>query len=299
MDSKENGGGGREATKAFSDESDKDAPDPEEGDLDDLDDMLDEFSTAKASQFQDPNSEPIPHPSDKETPSESAAETNAFSEDLQEQMAALLGERNKSPEVEQGLEAMMRSLGSANNASEPSISDKTPLNAEESFRDTIRKTMERMQTSSDQAGSAGHGDGTDDFMGQMLKELSGGEVPADGNEEGFNKMLLGMMEQLTNKEILYDPMKELHDKFPSWIERNHNNIDPRDMKNFYEQQKLVGEIVERFERRTYSDSNTADREFIVDRMQQMQAAGSPPADLVGDMDAADTLNSIDTGCAQQ
>ena len=32
----------------------------------------------------------------------------------------------------------------------------------------------------------------------------------------------------------------------------------------------------------------------------MQAAGSPPADLVGDMNAAqDTLRDIDTGCAQQ
>ena len=35
-------------------------------------------------------------------------------------------------------------------------------------------------------------------------------------------------------------------------------------------------------------------------LNQMQAAGSPPADLVGDMNAAqDALGDIDSGCAQQ
>ncbi len=33
---------------------------------------------------------------------------------------------------------------------------------------------------------------------------------------------------------------------------------------------------------------------------QMQAAGSPPADLVGDMNAAqETMGDIDSGCPQQ
>lgn len=35
-------------------------------------------------------------------------------------------------------------------------------------------------------------------------------------------------------------------------------------------------------------------------MYQMQAAGSPPADLVGDMSAAqDTLGDLDSSCAPQ
>lgn len=32
---------------------------------------------------------------------------------------------------------------------------------------------------------------------------------------------------------------------------------------------------------------------------QMQAAGSPPPDLVGDMDGAEALGGMDQGCAQQ
>ena len=82
-------------------------------------------------------------------------------------------------------------------------------------------------------------------------------------------MLMGMMEQLTNKEILYEPMKELRDKFPEWMSKNRASTAPDDLKRYEEQQRVVGEIVARFEKKGYSDDNVADREFIVDRMQQV------------------------------
>ena len=80
-------------------------------------------------------------------------------------------------------------------------------------------------------------------------------------------MLMGMMEQLTNKEILYEPMKELHVKFPDWMERNRGKTKGEDLKRYEEQQRLVGEIVGRFEMKGYSDERAEDREFIVERMQ--------------------------------
>ena len=86
--------------------------------------------------------------------------------------------------------------------------------------------MERMQNSGDQATAAAtSSDGADDFMAEMLKSLGSGDFNPGGlgggeDSEDFSKMLMGMMEQLTNKEILYEPMKELHDKFPEWMEKN-------------------------------------------------------------------------------
>jgi len=62
----------------------------------------------------------------------------------------------------------------------------------------------------------------------------------------------------------------------------------------------VKEIVGRFERKGYSDENEDDREYIVERMQKMQAAGSPPPDLVGDMSAAqEALGDLEGGCPTQ
>lgn len=144
--------------------------------------------------------------------------------------------------------------------------------AEASFQETIKRTMERMQASGEQATAAAAAEGTDDFLAEMLKQMGGGaslDAGGEGNEEEFSKMLLGMMEQLTNKEILYEPMKELDEKFPDWLVKNKDQTTKEDLKRYELQQGLVKEIVIKFEEKTYSDSNKADREYIVERMQKV------------------------------
>lgn len=143
------------------------------------------------------------------------------------------------------------------------------LSSDASFQDTIRRTMERMQTSGQQATAAAAAEGSeDDFIAEMMKAMK--DMPgADGSEEDFSKMLMGMMEQLTNKEILYEPMRELNEKFPGWMEKNKDTVTEEDRKRYVEQQKLVKEMVTKFEEPTYKDENVADREYIVDRMQRV------------------------------
>ena len=238
--------------------------------------MLDEFSNTNVSKSQECLQNPEPttvrdlHDTDN---SDEAA--NEFSKQLQDQMAALMGDLDESPEMKNEIEGMMRELGVA---ADPGTSAKprdrvhgrTPSsNAEEPFHETIRKTMERMQASGDQATAAARNEDTNDTFARMLKEMQDGGLEGAGDDEGFNKMLLGMMEQLTNKEILYEPMKELHEKFPRWMTENRSSTDADDLRRYEKQQRLVGEIVERFEEKSYSDSQASDREFIVERMQQV------------------------------
>lgn len=138
------------------------------------------------------------------------------------------------------------------------------------FQETIRRTMERMQTSSDTASAAAQSSAAagsaDDFMATLLKEMEGSGL---GNDEDFSKMLMGMMEQLTNKEILYEPMKELDDKFPDWLKENGDKIKKADKERYLTQQTLVREIVGKFEESGYSDESPACREYIVERMQKV------------------------------
>lgn len=147
--------------------------------------------------------------------------------------------------------------------------------ADGSFQETIRKTMERMQASGDQATAAAAESSTEDFLAEMMKQLGDGNMDGAGSEEEFSKMLMGMMEQLTNKEILYEPMKELNDKFPEWLEKNREKTPAEDLKRYEEQQALVKEIVAKFEEKTYADGNAADREYIVDRMQKVSDLKGP------------------------
>ncbi|KAK1760611.1 Pex19 protein family-domain-containing protein [Echria macrotheca] len=298
----------------------EDVPDPDEDDLDDLDDMLQEFSAVKvdskkpepapAATAAGPGRPPASIPLADDPKLEQLLADDEFAKQLQAGMADLLGEVENSPELQAQFESIFKELGAA--ASEtteqaaasvppPSASSSAaPGAAEASFQETIRKTMERMQASGEQATAAAAAEGSDDFMAELLKQMQTGGLEGEGNEEEFSKMLLGMMEQLTNKEILYEPMKELNDKFPDWMEKNRDKTPKDDMKRYEEQQGLVKEIVAKFEESTYSDANTADREYIVDRMQKMQAAGSPPPDLVGDMPSTqDVLNMPDESCNPQ
>lgn len=239
--------------------------------------MLDEFSTAKLDTLQDGKE---PSGSDQQCPEQSHLDRSdtavtEFSKQLQEQMAALIGDADESPEMKREIEAVMQELGAVADPGRVSELEVRPENksavpgAEESFQKTIRKTMERMQASGEQATAAAASEDQDDVLAQMLKEMQGGGIEGPGNEEDFSAMLMGMMQQLTNKEILYEPMKELHGKFPAWMSKNKDSTKQEDLRRYEEQQRLVGEIVGKFEGDGYSDSHPADREYIVERMQQV------------------------------
>lgn len=245
--------------------------------------MLDEFSASKIDTKRDAPALSGPgRPADSSTSALDNEPDAApdFGKQLQEQMAALIGEIDESPEMRQQIESLMKEIGAAAEAvpqpgsihvdPETTSSPVSSSGAEESFQETIRKTMERMHTSGEQATAAATSDDSDDVLAQMLKDMQGGVLSGAGGDEDFSKMLMGMMEQLTNKEILYEPMKELHDKFPGWMTKHGNSTKSDDLQRYEEQQRLVKDIVGKFEEKGYSDSNAADREYIVERMQKVR-----------------------------
>jgi peroxin-19 len=233
-----------------------------------------------------------------------------FAASLQAGMAELLGDLEGNPEMQKQFEDLVKELGegvTAASSAEPSTTttkglpsendpiaaalaglpgastNQTPAEkakAEASFQETIRATMERMSASSASATEATSSSSAnpDDFLSTMLAEMEkGGGDPSSllggaGGDEDFSKLLLGMMEQLTNKEILYEPMKELHDKFPAWMEANKETCPKPDLDRYLEQQRLVGEITGKFEEKGYADSKVDDREYIVDRMQKVSCS---------------------------
>ena len=239
--------------------------------------MLDEFSNINITKHQALSQRPEPTiVRDLHERNNTDEAANEFSKQLRDQMSALMGDLDESPEMKTEIEAMMQELGVATDPGTPPkskdrVDRKSPSsNNEELFHETIRKTMERMQASGDEATAAAKNEDTDDMFAQILKEMQESGLEGAGDDEGFNKMLLGVMEHLTNKEILYEPMKELHDKFPRWMTENRSSTDPDDLQRYDKQQRLVGEIVERFEEKSYSDTHPSDREFVVERMQQVQ-----------------------------
>lgn len=239
-------------------------------------DLLDEFSAAETKAVRPRQFGPQPlqiqgetH-DDLNTSEKPAAE---FSKQLEEQMAALMGSVDESPEMKREIQILMQDLVGVADIEKKSntnlaVAQTDTSSSEKPFQETIRRTMERMQASREKAEIPTADEDPDDIFAQMLREVQNGGLDEATNEEGLSKMLMNVMEELTNKEILYQPMKELHDKFPSWMREHGSSVEEADLLRYREQERLVGEIVGKFDEKGYSDSAPADREFIVERMQK-------------------------------
>jgi len=150
-----------------------------------------------------------------------------------------------------------------------------------SFEDTIRRTMERMETSSATATSATQTQSTseEDMLAEMLKALDS-SASDPNSQDDLSKLFLGMMEQLTNRDMLYEPMKELNTKYPDWLKSNRSKLPSDEIARYERQKVIVKEIVDKFEEKGYTDEDPKCREFIWEKMQAMQGEGAPPEDLI-------------------
>ncbi|KAJ5749182.1 uncharacterized protein N7511_010878 [Penicillium nucicola] len=172
---------------------------------------------------------------------------------------------------------------SQTNKSSPAAGAENTDGPAESFNDAIKRTMGRMKESGEKATAAASNedDMSDDMLAQLLKAVEAGAAGA-GDEGDLSKMFMGMMEQLSNKEMLYEPMKELDGKFGPWLVKSkaEGKVSEEDMGRYETQAKVVKQIVGKFEESGYSDEDPKCREYVWERMQEMQAAGSPPEELV-------------------
>lgn len=159
---------------------------------------------------------------------------------------------------------------------------KSSSKANTSFEDTIRQTMSRLNESDSQAKTATQESANkseEDLLAEMLKALDTGG--GEGGDEGISKMFLDMMHQLTNKSMLYEPMKELHEQYPDWLAKNKPpKVKPEDYKRYQRQSEIVRDITNKFEEPGFKDEDEECRQYISNKMQEMQSEGAPPEELV-------------------
>ncbi|KAF8252890.1 Pex19 protein [Wilcoxina mikolae CBS 423.85] len=219
-------------------------------------------------------------------------------------MADLLNDVNESPEMQGQFEKLAKELNDAMASTASKTTTPGPSSAPAAaadptaakFQDRIKQTMERMKSSNAEVDAGLAEPDSDDFLAEMLKSMGG---TGEAGEEDFSNMLVNMMEQLTSKEILYEPMKELYEKYPEWIRKNEAKESKENMVRYREQFSIVKDIVLKFDEPNYKDENDADREYIVERMQKMQSAGAPPQELMGDMGQGLEPPDLGSDCAVQ
>ncbi|KAI0339238.1 Pex19-domain-containing protein [Trametopsis cervina] len=166
--------------------------------------------------------------------------------------------------------------GKGKTPAKPGETAKTDVR-EDAFQASIKKAMDKLK----QSDSALHADSAaSDPFEALLSQL--GEDGTE-TEEQLQGMLENMMAQLMGKDVLYEPLKELHEKFPKYLEDNAETLSAEDKKRYNSQQRLVVEILAVFDSPSYSPDNEEQGIKIVTMMNKMQEFGSPPQELMGEL----------------
>jgi peroxin-19 len=208
-----------------------------------------------------------------------------FAKSLQEGVGSILQELKDEPGALENFEALMASLSEATGAQPPSTKGTTTAKSGGAatggdFHDTISKTMDRLKESRAQMNDKSQDE--TDFLADMLKQL-GDAAGQDGDSDGLKGLLAGLLDELSSKEILYEPIKDMADRYGPWLEKNGSKISADEKARYEKQYAIARAIRDKFEEPGYSDSDKAARRFITEKMEEMQQSGSPPDELIGDL----------------
>lgn len=109
----------------------------------------------------------------------------------------------------EGMDGMMDPSASASTSS--------PKPMEDNYQSRIRSTLNRLKESesglqSSDSSATKDGESLESLLAQL--QDMGGKFAGDGaeSEQGLQGVLEAMMSQLMSKEVLYEPLKELHEK---------------------------------------------------------------------------------------
>lgn len=99
-------------------------------------------------------------------------------------------------------------------------------------------------------------------------------------------MVETMMQQLLSKEILYEPMKEIGEKYPKWLKDNEATLSKEEYDRCFHQCELIQELNGVYE----NDSGNYNKIFEI--MQKMQECGQPPNAIVQELAPDFDLSSL-------
>jgi peroxin-19 len=171
--------------------------------------------------------------------------------------------------------------GAVQGASSSSTSAPPPA---ANFQDAIRNTMSRLRES-DQTATSSAGQASEMDFEKLMAAL--GNVDGAEGEEGIASMLENMMSELMSKEVLYEPLKELRDKYPAYLANPPKPLTAEEKERYQNQQRITSAVVAAFENPKFENGTEAEKKQlksqVQDLMNEMQDSGAPPQEIVGDL----------------
>ncbi|GAA5831705.1 hypothetical protein JCM3766R1_004984 [Sporobolomyces carnicolor] len=169
------------------------------------------------------------------------------------------------------------------------------------FQDAIAASLSKMQSSSTNAAQAAQqsqSQAENANLASMLAGLSGmpdlSQLGDLGGEEGLQGMLDEMMKQLMSREMLYEPLKELSEKYPAYLASARSTLSATDLERYEKQHAIVVSIVSKFEEpgadkplekqsEQEKERSSERTEEVVELVAKMNECGAPPKEIMGEM----------------
>ncbi|KAF7810097.1 peroxisome biogenesis protein 19-2 [Senna tora] len=150
--------------------------------------------------------------------------------------------------------------------------------------DKLREqTVETVKGLEFMSGSKLGGDdlGKDAMMEDWLKQFE----ELTGSQD-MDSIVETMMQQLLSKEILHEPMKEIGERYPKWLEEHKNSLSNEEYERYSKQYILIQNLNEVYEK------DPGNFTKIFELMQKMQECGQPPSDIVQELAPDFDLSSL-------
>ncbi|KAL5748474.1 hypothetical protein ACOSP7_025516 [Xanthoceras sorbifolium] len=178
-------------------------------------------------------------------------------------------ESGSLPSGVQGLGMGLPDLKSKKKGKQKVAKDSHVTEALDKLREQTREAVKGLESMEKPGGNDLGKDAMVEDWVKQFEELAG--------SQDMESIVETMMQQLLSKDILHDPMKEIGERYPKWLEDHEASLSKEEYERYSHQYELIKQLNEVYE----NDSGNFTK--IVDLMQKMQECGQPPNDIVQEL----------------
>ncbi|KAL6985186.1 hypothetical protein U1Q18_018563 [Sarracenia purpurea var. burkii] len=180
-------------------------------------------------------------------------------------------ESSSIPNEVQGLGMGLPDLRSKKKGKQKVLKDSHVSEALDKLREQTKEAVKGLES------MTGSKPGADDFDKDAMMEDWAKQFEELAGSQDMESIVETMMQQLLSKEILHDPMKEIAERYPKWLEEHQSKLSKDEYERYSHQYELIKDLTEVYE------TEPGNFNKIVELMQKMQECGQPPNDIVQEL----------------
>ncbi|XP_027336167.1 peroxisome biogenesis protein 19-2-like isoform X1 [Abrus precatorius] len=191
---------------------------------------------------------------------------------LQSGEATAAGNKKESLSLPSGIQGLGAGLPDLRTKKKGKLKVSKDSHVSEALNKLREQTREAVKGLDSMSPHVGDDLGKDAMMEDWVKQFE----QLAGSQD-MESIVETMMQQLLSKEILHEPMKEIGERYPKWLEEHKTNLSKEEYERYSHQYELIQNLNEVYE------NDPANFNKIVELMQKMQECGQPPNDIVQEL----------------